>query len=211
MMWFDWQAHLVLALFLFLLAAPIARVPRAQGGLLVLAAALTFVPVDGLPLAIAVRSLSHDLSISLLVLLAALALARLRLVRVEAGVKCQVLLVFAVLGLVLYPASLGLSYLDPYRWGYQPVWLLLAIAALTLGLLCLGNWLGVAMLVLATLAYALRGDGPGNYWNYLLDPLLVLYALLGCLSSGLAAAYRRLVGQPARNALSSHHFSEIEL
>ncbi|MBB4866312.1 hypothetical protein HNP46_005217 [Pseudomonas nitritireducens] len=187
-----WQAHLALALLLFLLVAPLGTARHWQVLKLAGAAGLTFLPVDGLPLAILVRSFTHDLSSSLLVLLAGLTLARLGAVQVRADHLRDLLLAFAVLTLVLYPASLGLSYLDPYRWGYEPTWLLLAMAVLTFAFLLRGNGLGAAMLLIATLAYALRGEGPGNYWNYLIDPLLALYAWVFCLKWAGAALLRRV-------------------
>ncbi|QRY77167.1 hypothetical protein JVX91_16270 [Pseudomonas sp. PDNC002] len=191
-----WQAHLGLALFLFLMAAPFGTTRRWQALKLAVATGLTFLPVDGMPLAVAVRSFTHEVSISLLVLLACFTLARFGVLRIRPAQQRDVLLVLALMALVLYPASLGLSYLDPYRWGYEPGWLLLAMAVLTFGFLLTGNGPGAAMLLLATLAYALRGDGIGNYWNYLIDPLLSLYAWAWCLKWAGLAAFRR-----ARTAL----------
>jgi hypothetical protein len=187
-----WQAWLFTPLFLHLLLAPLGRNATLRLVLLGVALALAFVPVKGLPLALFIRSFVHDPSVSLLVLLAALMLQRLNLVRLDHLRLGDVKWVYATLALVLYPASLGLSYVDPYAWGFEPAWLLLAMALLALALLLRGSWLCLAMLLLATLAYALRGDGPGNYWNYLIDPLVALYALLGCLCGVLAAVGRCL-------------------
>jgi len=197
-----WQAHLALTLFLFLLVARAGSPRHWQALKLALAAGLTFIPVDGLPLAIVVRSFTHDLSTSLLVLLAGFTLARFGIVQIRAAHRRDLLLAFSVLALVLYPASLGLSYLDPFRWGYEPTWLLLAMAALTLAFLLRGNGLGAAMLLVATLAYALRGDGSGNYWNYLIDPLLALYAWVFSLRWASLALLRR-----ARTLLSGDRSS----
>lgn len=214
MMFEIWQAHLALALFLFLLVAPFGTSRGWQALKLAIAAGLTFAPVDGMSLAILVRSFTHDLSVSLLVLLAGLSLAKFGTLRVRPSHRRDLLLVFAALALLLYPASLGLSYLDPYRWGYEPGGLLLAMATLTLGFLLRGNGLGAAMLLLATLTYALRGDGPGNYWNYLIDPLLALYAWLWCLKWACLAAIRRIqtrfCGQCASHGLRPTKFAETD-
>lgn len=187
-----WQAHLALALFLFLLAAPFGTALRWQSLKLAVAMVLTFLPVDGLPLAVVVRSFTHDLSISLLVLLTGFTLARFGVVRISRAHQRHLLLALAVMALVLYPASLGLSYLDPYRWGYEPGGLLLAMGMLTFVFLLTGNGLGAATLLSATLAYALRSEGSGNYWNFLLDPLLSLYAWAWCLMSACLATLRRI-------------------
>ncbi|MGC4010585.1 MAG: hypothetical protein QM805_17340 [Pseudomonas sp.] len=207
-----WQAHLALALLLFLLIAPLGNARHWQALKLAMALAVTFIPIDGLPLAIIVRSFTHDLSTSLLVLLAGFTLARLGMVQVRAPQVRDLLLAFALLALVLYPASLGLSYLDPFRWGYEPTWLLLAMAVLTLAFLLRGNGLGAATLLLATLAYALRGDGSGNYWNYLIDPLLALFAWVFSLSWAARALLRRacMLFAGERNAPGSTDLAEMD-
>jgi hypothetical protein len=207
-----WQAHLALALFLFLLVGPFGTARHWQALKLAMAAGLTVVPVDGLPLAIVVRSFTHDLSTSLLVLLAGFTLARFGVVQIRSAQLRDLLLVIGALALVLYPASLGLSYLDPFRWGYEPTWLLLAMAVLTLAFLLRGNGLGAAMLLVATLAYALRGDGSGNYWNYLIDPLLALYAWVCCLKwAGLALLRRaRTLFSGGRTVPRSTDFAETD-
>lgn len=192
MMFELWQAHLALTLFLFLLVAPFGTSRGWQALKLAMAAALTFLPVDGMSLAILVRSFTHDLSISLVVLLAGFVLAKFGALRIHPAHQRDLLLAIAGMALVLYPASLGLSYLDPYRWGYEPGWLLLVMALLTLGFLLRGNGLGAAALLLATLAYALRGEASGNYWNYLIDPLLALYAWLWCLKWAGGEALRKI-------------------
>ncbi|MNM89442.1 hypothetical protein D3C81_1016740 [compost metagenome] len=102
------------------------------------------------------------------------------------------MLLFAVLALVLYPATLGLTQFDPYRLGYHPRPLLLVTGALALILLLARNWLGVWMLGLATLAFALGGKLSGNYWDYLLDPFLALFCWLATLWEGGRLAWRRI-------------------
>ena len=192
MMSCDWPAVLVLALLLFLILEPVSKGQGTRCLVLAGAFGLACLPVREAPLALQFRGLTHDLSDGLLVLLLAATLARFGLVHIERRCKAEVLAVFALLALLLYPASLGLSYVDPYRWGYEPGGLLLAMAVLTLAFLLRGNWLGVAVLLLATLAYALRQDGPGNYWNYLIDPLLGLFALGWWLVTGVVAGVRLL-------------------
>lgn len=92
-----------------------------------------------------------------------------------------------VAGLMLYPATLGSGDVDPYRWGFAP-WGLGSFIAVV-GLAACQRYPGLA-LILATdlLAYALRLTGSDNLWDYLVDPLLVTYALFATL---LAPALRR--------------------
>jgi hypothetical protein len=83
------------------------------------------------------------------------------------------LLVFAT---PFYAASLGFGPFDPYALGYQPTLLLAAL--LPLGLVLWWKRLDVW---LAILAIDLAGYASGvfaNLWDVLLDPLLVLLALI---------------------------------
>ncbi|MNL21895.1 hypothetical protein D3C87_1432090 [compost metagenome] len=76
---------------------------------------------------------------------------------------------------MLYPATLGLSDMDPYRFGYSPRPMLILMALLTFGLFYLRNSLAVVMLACATLAFVVGIKPSQNYWDYLVDPLLGLY------------------------------------
>ncbi|MBL8428424.1 MAG: hypothetical protein JNJ95_00840 [Dechloromonas sp.] len=83
------------------------------------------------------------------------------------------LLAFA---LPFYAASLGLGSFDPYALGYQPAPLLAALLPLGLAL-----WWKRQDVWLAILAIDLAGYASGffaNLWDVLLDPLLVLLALI---------------------------------
>jgi hypothetical protein len=79
-------------------------------------------------------------------------------------------------GLFLYPAALGLTHFDPYALGFGSPYLVMTLAALTLLAWYLRlYWLAAGLLaaVSAKLASALESQ---NLWDYLLDPLLALYA-----------------------------------
>ncbi len=83
------------------------------------------------------------------------------------------LLAFA---LPFYAASLGLGSFDPYALGYQPAPLLAALLPIGLAL-----WWKRQDVWLAILAIDLAGYASGflaNLWDVLLDPLLVLLALI---------------------------------
>ena len=83
------------------------------------------------------------------------------------------LLAFA---LPFYAASLGLGSFDPYALGYQPAPLLAALLPIGLAL-----WWKRQDVWLAILAIDLAGHASGffaNLWDVLLDPLLVLLALI---------------------------------
>ena len=53
--------------------------------------------------------------------------------------RVQLLIAMAGLALFLYPATMGLSYLDPYQLGYAPRPLIAVVGVLALGLLLLNS------------------------------------------------------------------------
>ncbi|MFP3495025.1 hypothetical protein SB759_12405 [Pseudomonas sp. SIMBA_059] len=178
-----WQAHLSFVLLGFVLSSTLGFTRRWRPWLLPMWAGLSFIPVHELPLAAYVRSFTDDLAISTLVLLAWVALCRLGLRQpLEPGHHRQLLMLFGGLSLLLYPATLGLTYVDPYRWGFNPRPMIVMLAAAALLLAWLRNALCVWMLALGTLAFALRLKASENYWDYLVDPLLAGYCLVAGLS-----------------------------
>lgn len=192
----SWQAVLTFTLVLFLLL-PVGRLSAGYRLAVLLGAMLVaLVPLStGLTLAGLLRGLTDDLAISSLVWLSAAAVIKLGyLPPLPISARWPLWLCFAVLGLILYPAALGLGMVDTYRWGYSPRGLIIAVGALTLLLVLLRNVLGMLMLVLATLAFLLDIKPSDNYWDYLLDPFIVIY----CLVAPLVALARRSSGtQPA--------------
>ena len=175
----SWQAVLTFALVLFLLL-PTGRLPAGYRLAVLLGAVLVaLVPLStGLTLAGLLRGLTDDLAISSLVWLSVAALIKLGyLPPLPISAKWPLWLCFAVLGLILYPAALGLGMVDTYRWGYSPRGLIIAVGALTLLFVLLRNVLGMFMLALATLAFLLDIKPSDNYWDYLLDPFIVIYCL----------------------------------
>lgn len=195
-----WQAHLSFVLLGFVALSALRFTAPWRPWLLPLLAALSFIPINELPLAAYVRSFTDDLAISTLVLLAWVGLCRLGVVQpLERQQRIRVLLLFAALSLVLYPATLGLTYFDPYQWGYNPRPMIVVVGALALGMLALRNSLAVWMLAIGTLAFALRLKASENYWDYLLDPLLTGYCLVAGAWLLLGAAWRPIVnGQRGR-------------
>ena len=190
-----WQAHLTFILLGFVLLGSLRCLQSWRPWLLPGLALVSFIPLNDLPLAAYVRSFTDDLAISTLVLLGGASLVRLGLVEPQAPrAHAQVLLLFGLLAALLYPATMGLTYFDPYRWGFNPRPMIVLVALLALGLLWLRNGLAVWMLALGTLAFALRLKASENYWDYLIDPYLALYSLGALLSAGV----RWLLARPTR-------------
>ncbi|PIA67046.1 hypothetical protein CDR19_23915 [Ectopseudomonas toyotomiensis] len=178
-----WQAHLTFALLAFVLIPGFGLSPGLQVVRLIVLLAISFIPVDGLSLAAYMRSFTDDVAITSLVALAFVTAVRTGLAaRLQHTTRLQVLIVIAALALFLYPATMGLTYFDPYRLGYNPRPLIVVVGVVTLALLVMRNWLGACMLGLATLAFSLGVKPSPNYWDYLLDPFIALYcwgALIG--------------------------------
>jgi hypothetical protein len=188
-----WQAHLSFILLGFLLLSALRFTAPWRPWLLPVLALLSFVPVADLSLAAYVRSFTDDLAISTLVLMSWASLLRLGVVAPVNGVhRGEVLVLFVALALVLYPATLGLTYFDPYRWGFNPRPMIVLVGLAALWLLWLRNTLGVWMLAVATLAFALRLKASENYWDYLIDPLLSGYCLLAGARLLAVYAWRRV-------------------
>ncbi|KTC61953.1 MULTISPECIES: hypothetical protein [Pseudomonas syringae group genomosp. 2] len=185
-------AHLAFAWTLFVLLAPLTASLWWRCGLLAATSLLSVISFDGLSMASYARSLTDDLAISSLVVLGWLTLQRLGVLRPMAVSRRWVmLLVFAALALTLYPATLGLTYFDPYRWGYNPRPMIIIVAVIALGLVFMRNALAVVMLAAATLAFTFRIKPSENYWDYLIDPLLALYCCGALLSLAVRFVYRR--------------------
>ena len=125
-----------------------------------------------LPLAAYVRGVTGDLSIVTLLLLWTSALLSAK--------PTPILFKFVIvlLALSFYPFALGLGMIDPYAWGYGSI--AFFIGVLTFALVCgLLNWVkGVWIIAIAIIAWAAHWHESANLWDYLLDPFLVIWALL---------------------------------
>jgi hypothetical protein len=167
------------------------RWPRGRRAALAgVVAVLALVPFGDLPLAAYLRGAAGDLSIASVALLVRCVLARQPL---DARNRLALQMALAFAALALYPLALGLGAFDPYRFGFGDPWLVGA-----LGLVALAAWrarltplaLGIA---LALLAWAIGWYESGNLWDYLIDPLVSLWAI-GAL---LIRAARRVLQRPA--------------
>ncbi|VXD03937.1 conserved membrane hypothetical protein [Pseudomonas sp. 8Z] len=190
-----WLPHLAFTLLAFLVLSPLGRSRPLQAVKLFTCLLLSLVPMQGISLALQLRTYIGDLSIASLVLLGWATLSRFGLPPVGSRDRLASLALFAGLAVLLYPAALGMSYADPYQLGFEPRPMLLVLGLLCAVLIIQRSWLGALALVLATLAFALRLGASENYWDYLIDPYLALYSL-GAL---LIAALRWLLNRPTRN------------
>jgi hypothetical protein len=175
------------------IAAACVRVPgisylsrNRRTWLLAVVFVAALVPFHGLPLAAYVRGATGDLSVPTLLLLAA---AILRFLsgghankesiepRFCRGKGRRALLLLIVLAAVaLYPMALGWGGFDPYRSGYGSPWLLALLLAAAMAAIFLGLPEIAYAVTLAVLAWGAGWYESGNLWDYLLDPLVAVYA-----------------------------------
>ena len=143
------------------------------------------VPLDGLPVAAYVRSAIGDVSITTIVLLGR-GLLRPLFGWPPVAARTRVVLhaLIALTAATLYPLALGIGPFDPYRLGYGDLWFMGGLLALALA-----TWLARLPLIALCIAFAVLAWTVGwyesnNLWDYLLDPLVSLYALYAIIRCG---------------------------
>lgn len=174
----------------------VARLRRTYLALLagiVMVAAL--VPFGALPLAAYVRGVIGDLSITSLVLLMLMVRCLFVPIRTpsppvgglgwesDSGrYALQCLIALAAVG--LYPMALGFGFFDPYRLGYGNPWLMAGLLAVALAAHSRRRPVMALAIALAVLAWSVGWYESGNLWDYLLDPLLAIYAISALVKRG---------------------------
>ncbi|MGC2458859.1 MAG: hypothetical protein WA435_12785 [Gallionellaceae bacterium] len=93
------------------------------------------------------------------------------------GGKYTLLSLIALAALGLYPMALGIGSFDPYRLGYGDPWFLGSLLVISVLAYFRRLWLPVCVIVLAVLAWTAGWYESTNLWDYLLDPLLAVYAI----------------------------------
>ena len=185
-----WQSLASAALPLFLLLPGARLSAPLRYTLLLVLLALALVPINGLSPAMYLRSVFDDLALTTsLALLLGTAVRLGWMARPSEAQLTLLLWLFAGMAVVLYPAALGVSYLDPYRLGFAPRLLLAGVGLLSLGLLWQRHYVGCLLLSLATLGFVLQLKASTNYWDYLIDPALGTF----CVVVLLRRHWRRLI------------------
>ncbi len=145
-------------------------------------------PPAGLPLAAYVRGATGDLSITAVLLVACAAAAHCGWLpsrgihSASAGRLRVALLLPAFAGCLLYPMALGATPVDAYAWGYGEPWFLALVLAVAIaGALLRLPWVAPAI-AFAVLSWAVGWYESGNLWDYLIDPMLCLYAIVKTLA-----------------------------
>jgi len=173
-------------------AAPLSG--RTRAVLAILAAALVLAPLGDLPVAAYLRGVTGDLSVTTVLLLLRFALGRqFGWGPTDARERLALQITIAVAAVFLYPLALGLGPFDPYRPGFGDPWMIGALSLAALAAWRARMQLVALCLATALLAWAVGGYESENLWDYLLDPLLSVWAM-GALA---LRAARRLLSKLA--------------
>ena len=176
-------ASLIAALVLQL--PRVKRLPKRYLAMLTAAVLIvSLIPCNGLPPAGYVRGMVGDLSITAMVLLWVALLQPYR-AATELKQRDRLLMLVAATALFLYPMTLGMSLVDPYRLGYGDAKFVAVVLVIAGAAWLLRHSLIALCLALATLAWSLGWYESTNLWDYLLDPLVAVYALGALLKLGM--------------------------
>ena len=165
-------------------AIRLRRLPvRARYAVMLAAALAVFVPIGELSIAACVRGVTGDLSMSTLVLAGAACFTQVTgrglIKHRDKQALCWLL---ALAAAFLYPFGLGWTRFDPYALGFGSVEFITALLLITLAAWWAGLNLVVLVVIAAALAYLGGAYESRNLWDYLIDPLVSMYALVWLLA-----------------------------
>lgn len=87
-------------------------------------------------------------------------------------------LTIAAGGMVFYTFALGALFFDPYRFGYEPLALLVSLSLISFFLLLKNKWLLAAILLIPMLAFHFKVISSPNLFDYYFDPLIVFCSMI---------------------------------
>jgi len=176
MAWLD--SALLLSALVLLIGGRYKLQTRTELMTVVIVALVLLIPMRGLSLFQYPWSVIGDLSLTSKTYLAIWSLYRLGgPVVTDVKEVRKVMLAVTVVGLVFYPLTLGLSPFDPYAAGYSPSILIIVNVVLVAYAMRKSNFALTIAMLLALWAYLLGLMESDNLFDYLLDPLLFLYAV----------------------------------
>lgn len=169
---------LLVALLVLRLSERLAVNFRSKIALATLTIGSCFISINQLTIAGYLRGIVADLSITTTVMLIVGCYSSLvRHAAVNATEKEVAGFLLVGGGVFLYPMSLGWSSFDPYQYGYYPTLLGTLLSALILIAFCKEFFLIMTCLLACLLAYSFRLLDSNNLWDYLIDPLAVVYGI----------------------------------
>ena len=144
----------------------------------VFVAGMLLLPIRGFSLLVWSASLMGGVSIPLVGLLLVLIMEKFFSCTLFSAWEWRTTWIFGMLSsLILYPAALGLGPIDPYCWGWGNNLFLVVIAILTFFLLVTKNRFAI-LILLALAAFDFQLQETTNLWDYLIDPIYAVLALV---------------------------------
>ena len=164
------------------------RLPvRVHCAVMLAAGFAVFVPIGELSIAACVRGVTGDLSMTTLVLAGAACFTqvtgRALIGHRDKQALCWLL---ALAAAFLYPFALGWTRFDPYALGYGSIEFLTALLLIALAAWWARLQVIVLVVIAAALAHLAGAYESRNLWDYLIDPLASVYALVRLLAPGTA-------------------------
>lgn len=174
---------LLLAVLITLILGRYVKSPRQRIGVVAVFTTLCLViPVSGLSVGQWFRSVVGDLSIFTQLIFLNILMQRLFNGNLIMASSRKIFLSgIALIGLVFYPLALGVSSFDAYHLGYSPILMVVSLCLLSIVAWLNGNRDLAIILLLPLLAYNFKILESVNLWDYLLDPILLVYAVMQCL------------------------------
>lgn len=133
--------------------------------------------VPAVALATYVRGVVGDLSVTTAILLFSTTITQLLNRDLDDRSISLIAPMVAVMGLILYPSALGLTYFDTYALGYDAKGLIGILFVGSLAAVYSARYLAVLCSTVGPLAYALGMYESRNLWDYLMDPILFVWAV----------------------------------
>ena len=144
----------------------------------VFVAGMLLLPIRGFSLLVWSASLMGGVSIPLVGLLLVLIMEKFFSCTLFSAWEWRTTWIFGMLSsLILYPAALGLGPIDPYCWGWGNNLFLVVIAIFTFFLLVTKNRFAI-LILLALAAFDFQLQETTNLWDYLIDPIYAVLALV---------------------------------
>jgi len=174
----------LLALVVIATGLRLQRFPvRARIAVMLAGAFAVFAPIGDLSAAAYVRGATGDLSMTTRVLAGAACVAQLTGPTVFKPQDLRVLFWLVACGaLCLYPFALGWTPFDSYALGYGSIEFVTALLLVTLAAWHFRRNVVVLIVIVAAIAYCIGAYESRNLWDYLIDPLVALYALVRLLA-----------------------------
>ncbi len=154
------------------------------GVIFVLALIICLAPIANFSLSHYIRVITGDLSITSLIWLSFSTYRSLtKTDHAPHTNEITIAAVIVAVAMILYPTALGLTYFDLYKFGFYPI-VLGPVVFVVFGY-CLWFRYRLAATILAAgfICYAIGALESDNLWDYLLDPVIVIYSIYVLITS----------------------------